>query len=393
MMKRWCEVTALAMVVVACGTWPTAALASGQGEAGEQQPRVIEITAAQFEFTPSEIEVSVGESVRLLIRSTDVEHGFGIPTLGIRVEMSPGGDPVAIDFVAAEPGRHRFACHVYCGAGHGRMNGTLTIVPTAGGAQPTGGPDTVADLEVDVLEPAFNLISLPTTLRLPHNKFAFRLTHRFSRPLDGGPQYGNLLEDFLGFDSPALIGLEFRYGLLPGTQIGLYRGNGKNIQIFGRQNILWQRGPSGIGLDLQVSIEGDDNLRAESSGAVSAILSKRLGAWASVYAEPIWVGNVNKPGRFHTSDGVSDDDDAFMVGLGARLRVRPTVYLLGEYVPRVSGFDLGSHHASFAIEKRVGGHSFQLNFSNSIGTTPAQIAQGASKDDWFIGFNIARKFY
>ena len=114
-----------------------------------------------------------------------------------------------------------------------------------------------------------------------------------------------------------------------------------------------------------------------------------------MYVEPTWVGNVNTPGRFHppADDGVTDDDDAFMVGLGARLRVRPTVYLVGEYVPRISGFDLGSHHASFAIEKRVGGHSFQINFSNSLGTTPAQIAQGASKDDWFIGFNIARKFY
>jgi len=82
-----------------------------------------------------------------------------------------------------------------------------------------------------------------------------------------------------------------------------------------------------------------------------------------------------------------------MLGLGARLRVRPTVYLIGEYAPRLGGFDDGAHHLSFAIEKRAGGHTFQLNFSNSLGTTPAQMAQGGSKDDWFIGFNIARKFF
>ena len=380
-------------------------MAGGRSGEGGQQPRVIEITASQFEFTPSEIEVAVGESVRLLVRSSDVEHGFAIPTLGIG-EAIPPGEPVVIEFVPSEPGRHRMLCNNFCGAGHGRMNGTFTVVAAAGGgAQPTGAPDAVADLEVDVLEPDFSLIALPTTLRLPHNRFAFRLTHRFSRPLDGGPAYGNRLEDFFGFDSPALIGLEFRYGLLPGTQIGVYRGNNKNIQIFGRQNIRWQRGPSGIGLDVQASIEGLDNLRDRYSGSVAATLSKRLGEWASVYAEPIWVGNVDKPGRFHPSvdddeddgddddDGSGDDDHAFMLGLGARLRVRPTVYLLGEYVPRVSGFDRGSHRASFAVEKRVGGHTFQLNFSNSIGSTPAQIAQGGSKDDWFIGFNIARKFY
>jgi len=72
---------------------------------------------------------------------------------------------------------------------------------------------------------------------------------------------------------------------------------------------------------------------------------------------------------------------------------RGCVYLLGEYVPRLTGFDAGAHHLSFGIEKRAGGHTFQLNFSNSLGTTPAQLAQGGSKDDWFIGFNIARKFY
>jgi len=42
----------------------------------------------------------------------------------------------------------------------------------------------------------------------------------------------------------------------------------------------------------------------------------------------------------------------------------------------------------------VGGHAFQLNFSNDLGTTPAQTARGQQgSDDWFIGFNISRKFY
>ena len=49
---------------------------------------------------------------------------------------------------------------------------------------------------------------------------------------------------------------------------------------------------------------------------------------------------------------------------------------------------------SFGIEKRVGGHSFSLTFSNSFATTMAPIARGGnSNDDWYIGFNIARKFY
>jgi hypothetical protein len=51
-------------------------------------------------------------------------------------------------------------------------------------------------------------------------------------------------------------------------------------------------------------------------------------------------------------------------------------------------------HGSFAIEKRLGGHVFQLNFSNSFGTTMGQIARGGfNNDNWYLGFNISRKFY
>ena len=185
--KRWCEGRTIVIMVLGCGIWSTLAMAGGRSEGGEQEPRVIEITASQFEFTPSEIEVSVGESVRLLICSTDVEHGIVIPTVGIGARIPPGGDPVTIDCVAAEPGRHRMICTVFCGAEHSRMSGRFIVVAEASGdAQPTSDLDTLADLEVDLLEPDFNLITLPTTLRMPQNKFTFRLTHRFSRPLAGG---------------------------------------------------------------------------------------------------------------------------------------------------------------------------------------------------------------
>jgi hypothetical protein len=67
-------------------------------------------------------------------------------------------------------------------------------------------------------------------------------------------------------------------------------------------------------------------------------------------------------------------------------------------LPRVSGYDPGVNQVSFGFEKRVGGHSFQINFSNAIGTTLAQVARGGFKDergnqDWYLGFNITRKFF
>ena len=91
---------------------------------------------------------------------------------------------------------------------------------------------------------------------------------------------------------------------------------------------------------------------------------------------------------------VVDRNNTFMVGIGARVRIRPTVYIVVEASPRASGYKPGVSHGSFGIEKRAGGHMFQLNFSDSFGTTLAQIARGGPVGrDWFMGFNISRKFF
>ena len=68
-------------------------------------------------------------------------------------------------------------------------------------------------------QPDFTLINLPTGLRLPKWKSAFRVTHRFTRPLNEG-DFGDLASDLFGLDSGAVIALEFRIGIMPGGQVG-----------------------------------------------------------------------------------------------------------------------------------------------------------------------------
>jgi hypothetical protein len=51
------------------------------------------------------------------------------------------------------------------------------------------------DVRVDALQPDFDLAALPTTLRMPVHKLAFRVTHRFTRPLGQG-DFGDLASDF-----------------------------------------------------------------------------------------------------------------------------------------------------------------------------------------------------
>ena len=69
------------------------------------------------------------------------------------------------------------------------------------------------DLDFNFAQPDFTLITLPTTLRLPRFKSQFRVTHRFGRPLGAG-DFGDLAGDLFGLDTGAVIGLEYRFGIM-----------------------------------------------------------------------------------------------------------------------------------------------------------------------------------
>jgi hypothetical protein len=244
------------------------------------------------------------------------------------------------------------------------------------------------DAVLDRAQPDFTIVNLPTTLRLPQWKSAFRVTHRFTRSLGEG-DFGDLLEDFFGFDSSAIIGLEFRFGILPGTQIGILRTSDRTIQFFGQYDLKSQTDSFPLGLAAYATIDGTNNFRDSYSPAVGVIVSRTIGTHAALYFQPMYVNNTNP-----LPDELIEDNDTFLLGVGARVRIRPTVYVVGEFIPRVGGYEPGVHGASFGVEKRAGGHSFQINFSNSFGTTMGQAARGGlSNDDWYIGFNITRKFF
>ena len=258
----------------------------------------------------------------------------------------------------------------------------ILAVPAAAFAQ----EDDAAVL--DLAQPDFTLVSLPTTLRVPRMGSAFRVTHRFTRSLGEG-DFTDLLNDFFGLDSAGVIGLEYRFGILPNGQIGVHRSNlDKMIELFGQYSVLRQ--PSAfVDVTALFSIDGTNNFRDSYSPALGAVVSRRIGDVAALLP-------AADLGEQHQSAAVRGRrrQRLVLLGMGARVRIRPTVYLVGEFAPRVAGYDERTHHGSFAIEKRAGGHTFQLNFSKSFATTPGQLARGgAAEDSWYIGFNISRKFF
>ncbi len=149
--------------------------------------------------------------------------------------------------------------------------GLLPTMATAQDQQPADPPPQAADpdVRVDPLQPDFNLAALPTTLRMPAGKWAFRVTHRFTRPLGQG-NFGDLLRDAFGFDSGAQIGLELRYGVISGTQVVVHRTSDRTIQITGQQSIFSERRESRFGLDAVIGFDGDNNLREPRRSSLPA---------------------------------------------------------------------------------------------------------------------------
>src|SRR5262245_14506718 len=93
----------------------------------------------------------------------------------------------------------------------------VVLAPAVSRAQ--GPDDDPATLKL--AEPDFNLIGLPTNLRLPKFGSSFRVTHRFTRALND--KFSDVVSDFFGLDTGAQIGLEYRFGIIKNGQIGIHR--------------------------------------------------------------------------------------------------------------------------------------------------------------------------
>ena len=110
----------------ACGI-ALATIAPKGSLARADNPKVIEITAKKFEFSPSEITLKKGEPVILRLTSSDRVHGFMSKPLKIDTDIpSDTTKDVAVTPDAA--GNYTVICDHYCGTGHGNMKMKVTVV-------------------------------------------------------------------------------------------------------------------------------------------------------------------------------------------------------------------------------------------------------------------------
>tara|TARA_A100001037_G_scaffold255539_1_gene241203 strand:- start:121 stop:489 length:369 start_codon:yes stop_codon:yes gene_type:complete len=109
----------------------TLLLVAASASLGAQTREVVEIIAERFTFTPSKIEVEVGTTVEIHLRSEDTDHGFRLADgPNVIIPKRRHGEAV-VEFEAETPGTYRFECSKLCGAGHHFMTGEIVVTPRA----------------------------------------------------------------------------------------------------------------------------------------------------------------------------------------------------------------------------------------------------------------------
>jgi cytochrome c oxidase subunit 2 len=91
------------------------------------EPKVIEISAKKFEFSPSQITLKKGEPVILRLSSSDRVHGFMSKPLKIDTDI-PADKTEDVAVTPDTAGDFTVICDHYCGTGHGNMKMKVTVV-------------------------------------------------------------------------------------------------------------------------------------------------------------------------------------------------------------------------------------------------------------------------
>jgi cytochrome c oxidase subunit 2 len=89
--------------------------------------KVVKINAKRFVFGPNHLTLKKGEAVEIELTSSDILMGFNLPDFGVRGDIVPE-KVTRIRFVPDKTGTFTFLCDIFCGDGHERMQGTITVV-------------------------------------------------------------------------------------------------------------------------------------------------------------------------------------------------------------------------------------------------------------------------
>ncbi len=254
------------------------------------------------------------------------------------------------------------------------------------------------------------LMSLPTGRPVDEHGLYVNFTHRF--PYDSAVSGTSRGAELFGLDNFGLSSFGFRYGVTDKLSVDVWRSPsfiGRPIQLMAAYNLLDEHHGDPLNFAVRVSIEGQDNFKKNYTENIEAIFSRSLTSHAQFYAVPTMSFNDRRlvQGALE-SDQIPDlpGVNAFSVGFGLAVDIRPTVALVAEVIPTLfNAGELGIHRPaySFGIQKKIYRHAFTLGLTNSPGTTVSQRAGtratflGEPNADTpaglFFGFDLTRQIH
>lgn len=247
-----------------------------------------------------------------------------------------------------------------------------------------------------MITPAFwgtRLVNLPTTQTIDKHRVLFRISHRYFPAVSDG------YDDFYGLDGPAVILLSLGYGISDNLSITLARSNRfKEVELSMKWLLFEQGSTRGIPFSAALNVggavvtdtpEGEKAFQSENTKFNAQLsLSHRFSSAFSLLVVPAYSSNTN---HWETPS-----EDTLSLGIGARYMFPKDLSIIAEWIPILTGYKEESSGWGLGIEKKIGGHVFQVFITNSIGLTSAQFVPGGTlklgDGDFRVGFNIFRIF-
>jgi len=254
-----------------------------------------------------------------------------------------------------------------------------------------------------------SVFSLPTGRRLDRHGFYINFSHRFPfQPSFAGKTLGGTL---LGLDNGAIPSFGFRYGVTDKLSVSIFRSPtllSRPLELGVAYNFVDERDGAPLNGAVRFSVDGQDSFSKNYSENFEGIFSRSITTRAQLYVVPTLCLNTRRLILPHFPSPIPDlpGYNSFSLGLGGSVDIRPTVALVAEVIPTLSGGRaLGIHRPAYAfgIQKKLWRHAFTLGFTTGPGVLVSQRAgtrasylgdpSADTPGGLTIGFDLTRQVY
>jgi len=271
----------------------------------------------------------------------------------------------------------------------------LEVVPEAG-TQATSTAPAKSEVPAAPRSPVFDyvLADLRTGKVAEKGELDFRFSHRFTSSLFN---QNHRPFDMFGLDSFAYTGFGMTYGITDRLAVSVYRqALDRKLEFSGDAALLNQdKSRAPFTILARAAVAGRNDFASQGNDghyvpSLQLVIARSFWNRFALNVDPTFVFNLKRP------DNGATENSMVAIGLGGSIKLKESMAVVGEFIPRVTGNPLSADFihkaptASFGFHFRTERHVFELLVSNSWETNMSGSALGAP-DEMHIGFNIFRR--